>query len=69
MEMKNEIVLSVTKEERVYRMHLPAGCPLGEATDAAFEMFMQVDNFYKENREKLKEKRDAEAKEAEGEQE
>ena len=66
MEMINEIVLVCEKNDRRYRMHIPAGSPLGEAHDAAFEMLLQVDAWHKENVEKLKEKKEAEGPQAEG---
>lgn len=34
MEVRNEVVLEVKKEERIYRMQFPLGSPIGEAYDA-----------------------------------
>jgi hypothetical protein len=59
MEVKTQIALEVEKAEgRIYRFILPAGAPLGEAQDAAFESLMQVAKWVQDNLEKLKEKKD-----------
>ena len=36
--LKQSVMLEVKKNERVYQLHLPADCPLGEVHDALFEM-------------------------------
>lgn len=61
MDLRNELVLEVKKDERVYRFSLPGGAPLGESSDAVFEMFLQVDKWHKDAVEKAKGQKEAEA--------
>ena len=64
MDMHNEIVLRMEKEEgRVYRLHMPAQCPLGEAHDVVFQMLLQVSKFAQDNIEKMKEAREKDSNE------
>ncbi len=42
MELRNCIEFVVTKGERTYCFHAPAGSPLGEIDDAAFEILGEI---------------------------
>jgi hypothetical protein len=42
MELKNYIVMEVEREERIYRLEIPAGAPYGELYDAVYECLVKV---------------------------
>ena len=48
MEVKNCVEFEITKGDRVYRFHIPAGSPFGEIYDAAFEVLTQCVQFAQE---------------------
>jgi hypothetical protein len=72
MEIKSNITLEVTKNERLYQFIVPVGAPFGEAVDVAFENFVKISEMAQENFNKAKEDREKAVKEAaekEGEKE
>jgi len=40
--IKTQAILEIKRGERVYQLHLPADCPLGEVHDVVHEMKMHV---------------------------
>ena len=40
--IKNNLILEVKREERVYQLHLPSDSPLGEVHDVLHEMKMFI---------------------------
>lgn len=64
MEFKNTIVLEIQKEERVYRMEMPAGAPLGEAYQCAGMMLDRLVELINEHSQKRKEEENAKKNES-----
>jgi len=52
MKAKHEIVLEKKMEERVYRMSMEAGAPLGEAYESAAAFLDEIVRLIKEHAEK-----------------
>jgi hypothetical protein len=48
MDIKNCVEFNVSKGDRVYTFHVPAGAPFGEIYDAAFEVLTQCVQFAQE---------------------
>lgn len=36
--LKQSVYLEVVKEDRIYKLHLPDSCPLGEVHDVLYQM-------------------------------
>ena len=36
--LKQSVILEIVKDDRIYRLSLPDGCPLGEIHDVLFQM-------------------------------
>ena len=56
MDFRNEVVFEVKKEDRVYRMHLPSGAPLGEAYEACGAFLDKIISMIMAHSENLKPK-------------
>lgn len=56
MDFRNEVVFEVKKEDRVYRMHLPSGAPLGEAYEACGAFLDKIISMIVAHSENLKQK-------------
>jgi len=54
MELKSILGLEVIKNERVYRLELPVGAPLGEAYEATWEMLKKIVELVNESVDKAK---------------
>jgi hypothetical protein len=54
MEVKNEVVLEIKREERLYRMEFPVGAPLGEAYDVCRSFLEKLISSMVEHAEKSK---------------
>jgi hypothetical protein len=54
MVVRNEVVIEITKNERVYRFTIPLGSPFGEAYDTAYEVLYKISEMAKESAEKAK---------------
>lgn len=54
MELKQILGLEVAKNERVYRLELPVGAPLGEAYEATWEMLKKIVELVNESVDKAK---------------
>lgn len=52
MKAVNEIVLEVEKEERMYRMSMSSGAPLGEAYEAVGQFMDEIIRLINEHTEK-----------------
>ena len=52
MEAKNVIAFEYIKEDRVYRLDMPAGAPLGEAYEAAANFLAEMVRLINEHAEK-----------------
>lgn len=57
LDVKTNVTIEVTKEDRVYRFSIPAGAPFGESFDAAFEALEMIRGWYDKAQEKMKENR------------
>jgi hypothetical protein len=42
MPLVNQVVIQVTKSDRVYNFTMPMGCPLGEVYDACHEILQEI---------------------------
>jgi len=49
MEIKNSILLEVTKDKNIYTFSLPVGATFGEAFDVAFEVLNKLLEMQKES--------------------
>lgn len=54
MELKSILSLEVVNKDRVYRLELPVGAPLGEAYEATWEMLKKIVDLVNESVEKSK---------------
>lgn len=69
MEAQNIIAYEYKKEERVYRLELPHGAPLGEAYEASASFLAEVVRLINEHAEKVKPLEEEKAAEAEADSE
>ena len=63
METKNVICFEFEKEDRVYRLQMPLGAPLGEAYEAVSSFQMELVRLINEHAERSKPKEPEEAPE------
>ena len=54
MEVKNVICFEIEKEDRIYRLEMPMGAPLGEAYEVASNFLERMIELINENAEKAK---------------
>ncbi len=54
MELKTEVIIEHQKEDRIYRMSMPANAPLGEAYEAAGLFLEEMVRMINEQAEKLR---------------
>ena len=52
MKAKNEIILEIEKEDRVYQMSMPINAPLGESYEAAAAFLDEIIRLIKEHADK-----------------
>ena len=52
----NVIAFDIKKEDRLYRLEMPHGAPLGEACDATLAFYLKMDEHHQEYVKQLKER-------------
>ena len=64
MEAKNVIAFEFEKEDRVYRLQMPSGAPLGEAYEASAEFLAEIVRLINEHAQQAMPKEPEEAEES-----